>query len=69
MEHKLKTISSAGIAEAVSKVELYRYLNEPEEAESICRDILAVEPEHPLAHRLLGLCITEIGRASCRERV
>jgi tetratricopeptide (TPR) repeat protein len=59
MEFKLKTISKAGIPEAVSKVELYRSLNEPEEAESICRDILAAEPEHQLARRLLGLAITD----------
>ena len=59
MEFTLKTISKAGIPEAISKAELYRSLNEPEEAESICRDILAVEPEHQLALRLLGLAITE----------
>ena len=59
MEFKLKTISKAGIPEAISKVELYRSLNEPEEAESICRDILAAEPEHQLALRLLGLSITD----------
>jgi len=59
MEFKLKTISEAGIPEAISKTELYRSLNEPEEAESICRDILAVEPEHQLALRLLGLAITD----------
>src|SRR5580700_6835640 len=59
MEFKLKTISKAGIPEAVAKAELYRSLNEPEEAESICRDILAVEPEHQLALRLLGLAITD----------
>ena len=59
MDLKLKTISKSGIAEALSKVELYRYLNEPEEAESICRDILAVEPDHQLALRLLGLAITD----------
>jgi|SRR5882672_3154131 len=59
MEFKLKTISKVGIPEAISKAELYRSLNEPEEAESICRDILAVEPEHQLALRLLGLAITD----------
>ena len=59
MEFKLKTISKDGIPEAISKAELYRSLNEPEEAESICRDILAVEPEHQLALRLLGLAITD----------
>jgi len=59
VEHKLKTISKNGIAEAISKAELYRYLNEPEEAESICHDILAVEPEHQMALRVLGLAITD----------
>jgi tetratricopeptide (TPR) repeat protein len=59
MDYNLKSISKAGIAEAVAKVELYRYLNEPEEAESICRDILAIDPQHQLALRLLGLTITD----------
>jgi hypothetical protein len=59
MELKLKPISQAGIPEAISKAEVYRYLNEPGEAESICRDILAVEPENQTALRLLGLAITD----------
>ena len=59
MDYQLKSISHAGIAEALAKVELYRYLNEPEESESICRDILAVEPAQQLALRLLGLSITD----------
>jgi tetratricopeptide (TPR) repeat protein len=59
MEFKLKTISKDGIAEAFSKVALYRSLNEPEEAESICHDILAVEPENQMAQRMLGLAITD----------
>ena len=59
MELKLKPISQAGIAEAISKAEVYRYLNEPGEAESICRDILAIEPENQTALRLLGLAITD----------
>src|ERR1700693_5629608 len=59
MEHQLKSISKAGIPEAIAKVELYRYLNEPEEAESICRDILAIDPKHQLALRFLGLTITD----------
>lgn len=59
MDYQLKPISSACIDEAISKVELYRYLNEPGEAESICRDILAQEPEHQTALRLLGLAITD----------
>lgn len=59
MEPKLKTISKDGIPEAISKIELYRYLNEPEEAESICHDILAADPENQLALRLLGLTLTD----------
>jgi len=59
MNYQLKSISKAGIAEALAKVELYRYLNEPDESESICRDILAVDPQHQLALRLLGLSITD----------
>lgn len=59
MELKLKPISQAGIPEAISKAEIYRYLNEPGEAESICRDILAFEPVNQTALRLLGLAITD----------
>lgn len=59
MEHKLKVISKDGIEEALSKATLYRYLNEPEETESICHDILAAEPDHQVATRMLGLAITD----------
>jgi hypothetical protein len=70
MNYQLKSISKAGIAEALAKVELYRYLNEPEESESICRDILAVDPQQQLALRLLGLAITDqfTGGVSDRSR-
>jgi len=59
MELKLKPISKTSIPAALEKVQLYRYLNEPEEAESICRDILAAETGHQLALRMLGLAITD----------
>jgi hypothetical protein len=68
MPHQLKSISKAGISEALAKVELYRYLNEPEEAESICRDILAVDPEQQLAKRMLGLTITDQFTGSSSDR-
>ena len=70
MEYELKRISTAGISEAIAKAELYRSLNEPEEAESICRDILIIEPQQQLALRLLGLALTDqfTGRASDRYR-
>jgi hypothetical protein len=54
MDLKLKTISKSGIGEAIAKAELYRYLNEPEEAESICRDILAADPQNMLGMRMLN---------------
>lgn len=59
MRYEVKRISTAGITEAIAKAELYRSLNEPEEAESICRDILTIEPRHQLALRLLGLALTD----------
>jgi tetratricopeptide (TPR) repeat protein len=59
MEYKLKTISKDGIAEANAKAERYRFLNQPQEAESICRDVLAADPENQLALRNLGLAITD----------
>jgi hypothetical protein len=68
MPPQLKSISKAGIPEALAKVELYRYLNEPEEAESICRDILAVDPEQQLAKRMLGLAITDQFTGAASDR-
>ena len=59
MEHEFKTISKSGIAEALAKVQHYRYLNQAEEAESICRDILVADPENQMALRQLGLAITD----------
>jgi tetratricopeptide (TPR) repeat protein len=59
MELKFKPISRACIAEAISKAEVYRYLKEPGEAESICRDILSEAPDNQTALRLLGLAITD----------
>ncbi|HEX4602471.1 MAG TPA: hypothetical protein VH724_00620 [Candidatus Angelobacter sp.] len=59
MERQFKAISKNGIVEALAKVQHYRYLNQAEEAESICRDVLAVDPENQLALRLLGLTLTD----------
>jgi tetratricopeptide (TPR) repeat protein len=68
MSYELKTISASGIAEAISKAELYRYLNEPEETESICHDILAIEPGHQVALRMLGMAITDQFNGSTGDR-
>lgn len=68
MEFQLKPISKGGIPAAISKIEVYRYLNEPGEAESICRDILAIEPDHQEALRLLGLAITDQFKGDVSDR-
>ena len=47
--HELKKITKEGITRALEKVERYRLLNEPAEAESICRDVLAIEPNNQIA--------------------
>ena len=68
MSLQLKRISKSGITEAISKAELYRYLNEPEETESICRDILAVDPNQQLALRQLGLSLTDQFTGAVNDR-
>lgn len=56
---KLKPITQAGIPRALEKVERYRLLNEPAEAESICRDILEADPNHQKAVMLLILTLSD----------
>ena len=55
----LKPISPEAVPVALSKAERYRLLNEPWQAESICRDILRIEPEHELALVMLLLSLTD----------
>jgi hypothetical protein len=52
----LKKLSPAGIQRALEKAERYRLLNEPTDAESICLDILEIEPTHQRA--LIALLLT-----------
>src|SRR5690349_3355567 len=56
---QLKPISKAGIPEALQKAERYRLLNEPHLAESICQDILDLEPENHKAVITKLLAITD----------
>jgi hypothetical protein len=46
---ELRTMSEASIPRALEKAERYRFLNEPAEAESICLDVLAVDPDNQKA--------------------
>jgi hypothetical protein len=55
----VKPLSRDAIAGALAKAERYRLLNEAEEAESICQDILAVEPSHQAAIMTQILAITD----------
>ena len=66
--YQLKTISKEAIPEATAKADWYRLLNEPGEAESICRDVLAVDPGDQTALRLLGLAITDQFRGAPSDR-
>jgi len=59
MEFELKPISRDAVPEALQKVERYRLLNEPEQAESICHDVLAVAPDNQQAVAMLLLAITD----------
>ncbi len=56
---KLKAIARDGIPHALEKAERYRLLNDPAQADSICRDVLAVEPAHQEALRVLILALTD----------
>jgi hypothetical protein len=55
----LKPISSDSLDGALAKAERYRLLNEPSEAESICRDILEVAPANREARISLILALTD----------
>ena len=55
----LKRISSDGIGTALDKAAHYRLLNEPLHAESICLDVLEVEPENQRALITLLLALTD----------
>jgi hypothetical protein len=55
----LKPISHESVATALAKAERYRLLNEPGEAESICRDILQIEPRNQAALIHLILALTD----------
>ena len=54
-----KLISPAGIPAALEKATRYRLLNEPLQAESICRDVLVVDPENQEAIVTLLLAVTD----------
>ena len=57
--YELKKLSAGGVAAALDKAQRYRLLNEPHEAESICLDVLALEPANHDARILLILALSD----------
>ncbi|MDP2391493.1 MAG: hypothetical protein Q8N52_14300 [Acidobacteriota bacterium] len=55
----LKRLSTSAIPSALAKAERYRLLNEPEEAQSICEDVLHADPANADAVRTLILALTD----------
>ena len=55
----LKRISPSGVPAALQKAERYRLLNDSSAAESICRDIVEIEPDNQQALVVLLLAITD----------
>ena len=69
---KLKPLAPDGIPHALEKAERYRLLNDPAQADSIYRDILAIDDDNQAALRGLVLALTdqlggERGPAADRE--
>jgi len=56
---ELKPLSREAIPAALEKAHRYRLLNEPLEAESICRDILEIDPDNQDAMVILLLALTD----------
>ena len=59
MPSELKRLPASSLQAAVAKAAHYRDLNQPEEAESICLDVLAVDPAHQDALKIFGLALTD----------
>ena len=56
---ELKALSREGVPSALEKAMRYRLLNEPAEAESICHDVLRIDPENQQALVILLLALTD----------
>ncbi len=55
----LKPLSSSAVPAALAKAERYRLLNEPEQCQSICEDVLRTDPGNHPATIMLILAITD----------
>ncbi len=59
--YELKPISRDAIPRAIQKAERYRLLNQSWAAESICLDILQIDPENQQVLVILVLALTDLG--------
>jgi len=59
MTFEMKRLSKDAVGAALQKAERYRLLNEPSEAESICRDVLEADPGNSEARVMLLLTLTD----------
>ena len=59
MEFELKPLHGDAVNAALEKAKRYRLLNEPGDAESICLDVLAVDPDNQVALQTMLLAITD----------
>jgi tetratricopeptide (TPR) repeat protein len=59
MTFELKRLTTQNLSAAIAKANQYRDLNQPEEADSICRDVLDVDAGNQDALRILGLSLTD----------
>jgi hypothetical protein len=64
---QFKSISREAVPVALEKAERYRLLNEPAQAESVCRDVLAVDPQNERALVILLLALTDQFRTDSPE--
>ena len=55
---ELKTLTREAIPAALEKAVRYRLLNEPEQAESICEDVLRIDPDNQERSQRSVRCIT-----------
>lgn len=68
---ELKRLQPEAVPAALERAERYRLLDEPMEAESICEDVLAVDPDKTEARVVLLLALTDQfpdGQALARAR-
>lgn len=66
---ELKPISREAVPLCLDKADRYRLLNDPAQAESICLDVLAVEPDNQRALVVLLLALTDQFPAGAADRV